>query len=52
MKESTKVDAQHAEATTEVLTLSTRAAQFEAQQHVLTRVDAIKANIKPLAWCT
>lgn len=47
-----KVDAQHTETATEVLTLSARAAQFEAQQHALTRKEAIRANIRPLAWCS
>ncbi|KAI1870583.1 uncharacterized protein JN550_005126 [Neoarthrinium moseri] len=51
IKEASKVDAHHEEGALEVLEASSRAAQFEAAQHSLNRVDAIKANIKPLAWC-
>ncbi|KAH8666500.1 general substrate transporter [Xylariales sp. PMI_506] len=49
--EADKNDVVHTEATAEVIGTSSLAAQFEARQHTLTRTEAIKTNIKPLAWC-
>lgn len=34
-----------------VLSTSERAAAFEARQHSLTRMEAIKENWKSIMWC-
>ena len=34
-----------------VVATSALAARFEERQHSLSRVEAIKENIRPLAWC-
>jgi hypothetical protein len=42
---------QHTETTARVLEATSGAAEFEAEQHALSRTEAIKMNVKPLAWC-
>jgi len=34
-----------------VLTTSGAAAQFEARQHTMTRMEAVKENWRSLLWC-
>ena len=34
-----------------VLATSASAAEFEARQHSLTRMESIRESWKPLAWC-
>lgn len=45
------VEGGESEGPTAVVATSALAARFEQRQHSLTRMEAIKENIWPLAWC-
>uniref|UniRef100_A0A8H7NHZ6 Major facilitator superfamily (MFS) profile domain-containing protein n=1 Tax=Bionectria ochroleuca TaxID=29856 RepID=A0A8H7NHZ6_BIOOC len=56
MSDMKKLDVQHVEPVSEhgnpaILAASSPAARFEHRQHSLSRVEAIKENKLPLAWC-